>query len=345
MMSSMKGLLWGLIAFLVVFTSDGGAINQEVRQFLQKESSALSTSQGQVIGFLKSKGIRIGTKASERMEPVSDVQSDRVRIAMSTDTNNLECRVALGRAPTGSKVVAPCRCSGSQEWVQFSELNRLRRRDPKQWTVCPTCQTKFDFRLVQDYGGVQGNVVTALLDKPVVVRGALSAIAAMVSVFVRMDLLVLRLLTCRPFWNMYHNWSKLVRLPLVLKYWGGKVVLGYAFLGYLKVEKMLLGHLTEIETAIVEPNLPVENVEEAEAMMAAMMAQRDANDLLAEEEEEEEYDDDEDDEDDSDWEDEEDGDDWNDDDDDDGDDDDDDDDDDDYDDDEDYEDYDDDDEN
>jgi hypothetical protein len=57
----------------------------------------------------------------------------KVKVALSREDNNLECRVALGRAPVGKKLIAPCGCTGSQEWVQFAELNRLRRREPLQW--------------------------------------------------------------------------------------------------------------------------------------------------------------------------------------------------------------------
>ena len=30
-------------------------------------------------------------------------------------------------------------CSGSSQWIQFTELNRLRRKDPDQWKICQVC--------------------------------------------------------------------------------------------------------------------------------------------------------------------------------------------------------------
>lgn len=250
--------IMAVLMLLVVHTmGKSPQTSPEVLQFLQKESSALSSAQTNVGGFLKSRGIRLGIKASERALPASAKKAEGVRIALSTPDNNLECRVSLSRAAIGSKVIAPCRCSGSQEWVQFSELNRLRRRDPKQWTVCPTCQTRFDFGIVHEYGGVQGNLVSTLLDRPVLVRSAVGALLALAGVLLRGDLLVMRLLTSKLLWSYYPNWSKLVHLPLVLKYWGGKIALTYVFQGYLMLENGLLEQLTDLETALVEPELPV----------------------------------------------------------------------------------------
>jgi hypothetical protein len=55
----------------------------------------------------------------------------------------------------------------------------------------------------------------------------------------------------------YVQWSKLTRLPLVLKFWGGKLLLQYLAAQYLYVEQLLVQYLAEIETGIVEPNLPL----------------------------------------------------------------------------------------
>ena len=270
--SSFSRRLWAMLVLLVLILlirqldASGATLSSssDVLTFLQRENHALSSAQGNVVGFLKSKGVRIGTTASERALPASKKEEGRVRIALSTEENNLECRVSLSRAALGAKVIAPCRCSGSQEWVQFSELNRLRRRDPQQWTVCPTCRAKFDFSIVYEHGGVQGNLISALLDKPVIVRSVVFVTLTAAAVALRVDLLVMRFLTSKMFWDFYPHWSKIVHLPLVLKYWGGKVAAGYLFQGYLVLEKALLEQLTDWETAVVEPALPVDNEEEGE---------------------------------------------------------------------------------
>jgi len=74
------------------------------------------------------------------------------RITQCTKDNNVECRISLGTAPIGSILVSPCGCLGSQKWIQFSELNNLRRKDPSQWSVCQTCQQKFDYEIFTERG-------------------------------------------------------------------------------------------------------------------------------------------------------------------------------------------------
>jgi hypothetical protein len=49
----------------------------------------------------------------------SNTTGNRIRIALSTDSNDYECRVSLGKATIGRKVVAPCGCTGSQEVLHY----------------------------------------------------------------------------------------------------------------------------------------------------------------------------------------------------------------------------------
>jgi len=237
----------------------------DVLTFLLRESAHLSALQEQVGGFLRTQGIFVGN----HLRPIVDADRDgnrkdrgSHRIAISTMENPLECRITLGQAEVGSKVIAPCLCSGSQEWVQFSELNRLRRKDPGQWKVCPTCQGKFDFSMIYEHGGVKGNLITLLLDNKIILRSILLVGVVISGCILRADKLAMVFLTSRMFWQLYPQWSRLVELPIILKYWGAKIVFGYLSSAYLFVEGALLGQLTELETAVVEARLPVDSLDD-----------------------------------------------------------------------------------
>ena len=249
-----------IFLLLLTFQISNSAVSNDVLTFLQHESSGVSASKSVVEGFLLGRGIYVGNHIKPKATSMRG--RDRIRIALSKEDNNLECRVALCKAVVGSKVIAPCRCSGSQKWVQFSELNRLRRRDPKQWTVCPTCQAKFDFSIVRDYGGVAGNLITMILDNKVMMRSVVLSTSLILGIIFKVHTLFLRLLTSKPFWNLYPQWSKIVHLPLVLKYWGGKILLQYLATVYLNVESYFCEHLATVETALVEPGLPVDEDDE-----------------------------------------------------------------------------------
>ena len=58
--------------------------------------------------------------------------------------------------------------------------------------------------------------------------------------------------------RQYHHISKLVHLPLVLKLWGGRVVLQYLAQFYSKFEGKLMDALCDIETQALEDSLEVE---------------------------------------------------------------------------------------
>ena len=100
---------------------------------------------------------------------------NNVEIALSTSKNNYDCRISFDKVlthsliycinylltytfkvPIGHKCIAPCGCTGSGKWIQFSELNRLRRKEPLQWITCQTCQQKFNYNSLMVYGGIQG---------------------------------------------------------------------------------------------------------------------------------------------------------------------------------------------
>lgn len=166
--------------------------------FFQNELAGCREAQQSLSGFLHSNKISIGMKPGSIRSRL--YQRSRANAIISTEENKIECRVALGRAPLGVKCVAPCACTGSQKWIQFSELNKLRRKDPEQWTVCRTCQQKFDYAAYDAYGGVGAAIVGYVLEHRALSRSVLLVSLAGVLQFLRAPLWLLRLLTSRALW-------------------------------------------------------------------------------------------------------------------------------------------------
>ena len=102
-----------------------------------------------------------------------------------------------------------------------------------------------------------GNLISIVLDNPVILRSTLGVVAALVLWEGTIGKLSMRVLLSRAFWNLYPKWSRIVHLPLVLKFWGGKVLLQYFYDNYLVLEKLIAKSLTEMESSIIEKRLPV----------------------------------------------------------------------------------------
>ena len=260
----------------------------EIVPYLQTELSLCSEAQQNIQNFLKSKGVEIGVNPILNRRSMKRLNDVRSRIVMSTDENNVECRISLGKAPTGSKCIAPCGCSGSQKWVQFSEFNRLRRKDPSQWETCKTCQQRFETEIFSVFGDVKANLIGYMLDNRNLLRSAGGAVIALLMYVFSAPMLLSRVLTSRMLWQsvscnavvvlphmiyvtfwlllldiQYPNWSKLTKLPLPLKLWAGKLA-GQALASrYLSWEKdVLVQRLADWETQLIEENLPSEGITE-----------------------------------------------------------------------------------
>lgn len=235
--------------------------------FLQNELAATSAAQQSILKYLtQSHLVPIGMmprslshlrKADDENYKIHEAKS---RIVMSTKDNNIECRIALGRAPLGSKCVSPCGCIGSQKWIQFKELNTLRRKDPAQWTICQTCQQKFEYDIFSSYGGLLGNLIGMVLDNTSILRTGLFVLTSIVVYTLSLGDWMMRGLVSRPFWQMYPHWSKITHLPLALKFWFGKIVFQIITDYYVACERnIFLSYLVDIETSIIESKLPVES--------------------------------------------------------------------------------------
>lgn len=173
-----------------------------VSNFIQTEITSTSTAQNRLLLLLSKHSINVGEKLSSDLKNESSLESASKRITVSTTENNIECRIALGKAKLGSKCIAPCSCTGSQRWIQFSEFNRLRRKDPNQWKVCQTCQQPFECNLFTKYGGLQASLVGNLLDNISSVRYGIAGVILIGSYVSALDKLLLRFFMTRYWWQM-----------------------------------------------------------------------------------------------------------------------------------------------
>jgi hypothetical protein len=111
--------------------------------YLDSEVIAAAEALTKLRAMLRDRGIHIDPtyahdhhNASDSSEELTATNRTKPDIIMSTEENNIECRVSLSRVPFGRKALAPCGCIGSQKWVQYSVFNRLRRKEPSHWKTC-----------------------------------------------------------------------------------------------------------------------------------------------------------------------------------------------------------------
>jgi hypothetical protein len=207
----MSGLLALIVVvFLSCIATDVSAVSSDsniasLHAYLQNEALALSESQQQISSFLISKNIPIKSlhlSREERRRRQLEAEKSKSRICMSTEENEVECRISLDRIDVGRKAIAPCGCVGSQRWIQFSEFNRLRRKEPSKWVTCQTCQQKFDYSIISEQPvDVKTALLSTMLDKPVIVRSILAVSVIVASLVLSADKAFLRLLTSTFFWQ------------------------------------------------------------------------------------------------------------------------------------------------
>lgn len=100
-------------------------------------------------------------------------------------------------------------------------------------------------------------MISSVLDNPKILRLALGGFVALLFYSLSLGNLLIKFSVSRFFWQLYPKWSRIINLPLVLKFWGGKVLFQYLFERYLFVEKLIAKSMTEIESSIIEERLPV----------------------------------------------------------------------------------------
>jgi hypothetical protein len=198
-----------LVALLSCYVQASSNNVASLQGYLQNEALLLSEAQQQVGRFLMSKNIPIKSlllSREERRRLAEESKKHKSRVCESTEDNEVECRISLDRVDFGRKCIAPCGCVGSQRWIQFSEFNRLRRKEPTKWVTCQTCQQPFDYSIInQQPVDMKTVVLTTMLDKSVIVRSVMALMVAMASYIFSVDKLLLRLVTSRFFWQRVSN--------------------------------------------------------------------------------------------------------------------------------------------
>jgi hypothetical protein len=171
--------------------------------FLQQEQSACSNSQQNLLKFLRSHKIPIGSEQGSLRNFLNSARFDRIedRVITSTVEHPVECRITLDNAPAGSKCISPCLCSGSQKWVQFSVINKLRRKDPASWKICQTCRTPYRFDLFTAYSPISASIIGLMLDQMQIIRGLVFMAAAIFSYLIQLPSLLLRYFVSKSFWQ------------------------------------------------------------------------------------------------------------------------------------------------
>jgi hypothetical protein len=145
-----------------------------VSTFLQQEQILCVNAQQQIVNYLRQKGIPLGSGPGVLRAIREKDDSINGRVTTSRSDNDIECRITLGKAPIGARCISPCSCTGSQKWVQFSVLNRLRRKIPSEWKTCQTCREPYKYHLFTRYGNLHTEILRLLLDKRTVLRGILA---------------------------------------------------------------------------------------------------------------------------------------------------------------------------
>ncbi|CAM9227215.1 unnamed protein product [Hapterophycus canaliculatus] len=178
--------------------------------------------------------------------------------AMSTEDRRMDCRMYV-EAEVGRKVVAPCKCKGTQKWITFSALNSERRKEAAKWKNCPTCQGPIDYKLYEAYGGGVGKAVSAVLNNPRGTRYAIGALATLALWIVSplLHALVVRVMTSGVLWKNYHRMNLILNLPLPIQIMGIRFLMMWSNEQVLSLDSTARQFLTDIESQILESRLPV----------------------------------------------------------------------------------------
>lgn len=203
---SSKEMMYLVIAILISLLCAVTSITSSTEKasliyYLQQEQILCSNAQQNILSYLKKQLIPVGSEPRS-LQTTSKVDRIEDRTITSTESYPIECRLTLDFAPPGAKCVAPCSCAGSQKWIQFSVLNKLRRKDPKQWITCPTCREPYKHELFASQGGLKSAVIGMLLERLNIIRGLLFTTFLIFSYVVSLPLLFSRYLVSRSFWQM-----------------------------------------------------------------------------------------------------------------------------------------------
>jgi hypothetical protein len=169
--------------------------------YFQDEQLSLSNSQQDIIKKLHHFKIPVGLEPASLRQTPDRTESVENRIATSTSSHPIECRITLDKGKPGVKCIAPCKCTGSQKWVQLSILNKLRRKDPHQWTVCQTCRQPYNFEVFSAYGNFKSSLIGLLLNQLKIIRTMFIALLTFIAYTCSLPFWLTRLLVSKSFWQ------------------------------------------------------------------------------------------------------------------------------------------------
>lgn len=188
--------------------------------------------------------------------------------ARSSREHPLHCRVYI-EPEEGSKVVAPCRCKGSQKFISISALNQQRRKEPEKWKCCPTCQAPIDYTMYEQHMGQLYKPLSWILNHRRASRTVLGSIVtagAWLTLY-QLRWLFIRILVSGFVWERYHIFSRIVYIPLPLKILAAQVLRKHLSASFLVLEEHMRDYLTELESGILEQVVP-ETITAEEAELA-----------------------------------------------------------------------------
>jgi len=196
---------------------------------------------------------------------IQEERVNKLEIALSTEDQPMPCRIYFN-AEDGAKVVAPCKCKGSQKWISWSALNQQYRNEPEKWKSCSVCRTQIDYAQYQRFASSSGQLLSKLLEKRGLMQLAIVASAVTLVAFTGLVFqgLVIRFLLSGVLWQNYDKLLRIIYAPLPLQI----VILQFAYKyvkkGFDAVEKKIRDHLIEWESASIENALPITFISEEE---------------------------------------------------------------------------------
>lgn len=194
-----------------VFQIDEEESQEEVMNWLRQQQLEVSIAQANLIQKLRDFQIPVGLPpGSLRKQSEANADDLSQRIITSLPDNQIECRVTLDRVPFGRKCVAPCQCTGSQKWVQFAVLNKLRRKDAQAWVTCPTCRTPYRYDLLLAQSDFKSSLLSTALDNISVVRSVVAGVVVLSALKMGAHHLLLRFLLSRSFWQQVMSLDSIV---------------------------------------------------------------------------------------------------------------------------------------
>ena len=190
--------------------------------------------------------------------PMDPAFKKDLEVKVSSSETPYPCRIYIDAEP-GSKVVAPCKCRGTQKWIQLAALNRQRRLEPEKWIRCSVCNSEINYATYHRYVPQLLKIISWPLDHRERTKLILGGLMTILGIFATVPLYTIgvNIMASGFFWRYYNLWSWVVYGALPLKLVVVRFVLGYIISLYSATEKFIRENLTEFETSILELIIPI----------------------------------------------------------------------------------------